>query len=818
MSPYTHQHRDAQEHESATARIEAQDVAFAAPLREYLEAHGCRVVVNQATKRTPLYEICVGDSDFVKSFFADEKISPSKKMGIVYEGDDSGLSHLGESGIKLYLADARPLGEAEVTNIFTFFFTGKSSRADSRKEPMKPVGRSGAPQYASRERSSPDEKRLVRDSQRIALMMRQMFPLPAGSRKPKRKHKHIFRLVAVCVLIVLTPVVMYWASLLVGAGLLVASGKTLSDGNVPLTQTLRKASTPYIQSAKTVLHVVSPLFALLKLHGFVEDHDRLLSLFSDVSFAESGVIKIYTSSKTIAGSIFFPQNDDTATSAFDVSELTSEVSRVSQHLALVQAELDSLMVSKRFPFHTVGVQALGRRGLHALTQVRTIVEYTQRLLMLYPEMAGFRRTQTYVVLLQNSMELRPTGGFIGSLLSLSFTDGKVVDLKVVDVYTADGQLKGHVDPPFPIREIIGQEHWYLRDSNWNPDFFESGKQAAWFYEKEMGQSVDGVIAVSLPVLTELLHVLGPIELTDFNERISESNFFAKSLLYTQTDFFPGSTQKKDFLGALVNALLLRMTTDSSVSSGSLLRVVANSLRRRDVQFYFADMDIERLVTQWEWAGRMDRYPCEPFFRESSCIGDGVAVIEANVGVNKVNYFVTHEALSHITLKEDGVIQQILTIKIHNAMPQELADGGGAYQDYLRLYYPKNTSVRSVRLDGADVPLRDFSHKVPPPAPYLVVEASGASSVAGVMMRVEPRQTRQLTVETDRHMPEISGSWSYQFSLRKQSGVSRYPWHVVVHYPSSWGAVSEGGVANASQLEYNTDLTEDADVRILFQKQ
>ena len=67
--------------------------------------------------------------------------------------------------------------------------------------------------------------------------------------------------------------------------------------------------------------------------------------------------------------------------------------------------------------------------------------------------------------------------------------------QIQDVHVVDGQLKGHVDPPTPIKELLEQEHWYLRDSNWNPDFTISGEKAAWFYEKETGLKVDGVIAV-----------------------------------------------------------------------------------------------------------------------------------------------------------------------------------------------------------------------------------------------------------------------------------------------------------------------------------
>ena len=49
----------------------------------------------------------------------------------------------------------------------------------------------------------------------------------------------------------------------------------------------------------------------------------------------------------------------------------------------------------------------------------------------------------------------------------------------------------------------------------------------------------------------------------YNNRIklTEENFFGKSLYYTQTNFFPGSTQKKDFLGSLSRAIITKITSD-----------------------------------------------------------------------------------------------------------------------------------------------------------------------------------------------------------------------------------------------------------------
>lgn len=801
--------------DSAIAHIEAQDVTLALPLREYLQHHGCRVVVNQHVHEPVLYQIGVGEVSYVKRFFARTRIDAAKKIAVVYGDDSDDLSALTETGIKVYYADAVPFAEATATDIFSFFFTGNSKTKDTRKAPRRAATDRAVPKEAPREPFREPAHDDQADRQRVAHAMSQIFRNDTVAKSHRMTLLRYLKIVPIILVACVSPFVMYLVSMLVGAGLLAASGRSLLHGNITWASTLQRSGHSYISNARSILGIIAVIVPG-QLKGYAKDQERLLAMLTDASKAEENIFTIFTDSKSVAGSILIPGEREPRAAVSEVASLNLEMNRVSQHLALIQAELESLLTTPRFPFTSAGIHSLGSKGMTALSEVRAMIQYSERLLTIYPHIAGFRDKQEYLVLLQNSMELRPTGGFIGSLLHVTFFDGVIEEMRVLDVYTADGQLKGHVDPPLPVREIIGQEHWYLRDSNWDPDFEKSGEQAAWFYEKELGHSVDGVIAVSLPVLTRLLHILGPVDLPDFNERITESNFFIKSLLYTQVNFFPGSTQKKDFLGALTNAVMLRMTSDAAVSSNQLLRVVSDSLNARDIQFYFSNPSLQQLVSQWGWAGDMQISDCRSVYQEPVCIGDGIAVIEANVGINKANYFVQHEALSDITISEDGMISHVLTVNIKNSTPKEVPEGGGPYQNYLRVYMPAGTVVNSVRLDGFDVEPRDMSDPAPPPAPYLVVEPTGYLTVIGLPFVVDPGYVRSLVIETERKTEKITGSGVYQFTMRKQAGVSSYPWYVVVRYPPAWGAVADAEVAKPGALEYNTTLETDTELRILFQ--
>lgn len=802
------------------ARIEAEDAAWVVPLRELFERYGCRVVVNRNGTERPMYLIGVGNASFVKAFFESTKFDTAKKLAIVYEGDQDELAAQLTQGVKQYYIDPTPLSEKGAREICAFFFTGSAHYMNARKErpAVKKIGvmqhevlREESLHRISTTTTTDDEHRIATQ---IESLYRKQHNKPP--RRASRSHRWL-AWVSLVLVIIVSPIVLYVLSISSSAVLLALSMKTIERGDNRWTQGLLAYSHTYIRLARGTLSVVTPLFIVARKVEVIEDQDRLLSIFSQISNVQSSVIGIFQTSKAIAGGIFIPYGTGRTVGVSDVLALTTEVSRVSQYLGLVSAELESLKQTRRFPFSAATVSLWTSRVITKLTTVRAVVRDTEKLLTLYPHIAGFRGKQTYLVLLQNSMELRPTGGFIGSVALLTFIDGKVESLEVEDVYTADGQLKGHVDPPRPIRELLGSEHWYLRDSNWDPDFRVSGEKALWFYEKEVGKKVDGVIALSLPIVMRLLRATGPIELLDFNDRITESNFFAKSLVYTEKDFFPGSTKKKDFLGSLTSALLTHITTDPSIPAGELLMLLREGLAARDLQFYFTDANLESLISQWGWHGGIGIDQCVQLYQDASCIGDGVAPIDANLGVNKSNFFVTRQALSEISIQENGDIQHTLTMSVQNSAP-EVEHGAGAYVNYFRVFIPQDAQGVVVSIDGSDVPVRPATSVIPQPLPYWLREETGRYAVVHVPFTVPPRQARQLIISwTRKAQSEFDGAVVYQFNIRKQPGVAEFPWRIHIQYPARWSVVRENGVAKPGVLEYNTDLTKDASFRMLFQK-
>ena len=147
----------------------------------------------------------------------------------------------------------------------------------------------------------------------------------------------------------------------------------------------------------------------------------------------------------------------------------------------------------------------------------------------------------------------------------------------------------HVEPPPELKKYLGEAGWYLRDSNWSPDFPVSALRAEWFFEKESGRQVDGVIGVNLFLAQNILEQLGGLEVVDFQEKIDHRNLFERAEYHSEVGFFPGSTQKKDFLASLGRALFEKVKVSDEKTWLSLARAVYQSINEKDLLFYLHDL-------------------------------------------------------------------------------------------------------------------------------------------------------------------------------------------------------------------------------------
>lgn len=389
----------------------------------------------------------------------------------------------------------------------------------------------------------------------------------------------------------------------------------------------------------------------------------------------------------------------------------------------------------------------------------------------------------YIVLLQNNMELRPTGGFLGSFALLTFENGVLSSMKVEDIYVPDGQLDGYVKPPEPVETNLFQGGgWKLRDANWDPHFPNTAQTLKWFFEKGGYTNIDGMIATNFSVVARVLETLGPITLPDFDQTITADNLYSFAQVQTETRFFPGATNKGTILGSLARALL-RKTEDLSLESQKTLAVLArDAIASKDIMFWFADPPLQRVASKYKWAGEIESIQCEG----ANCFTDNLYLVEANVGINKTNCCMERKAYYDVWINENGTIRSELKLHYINHNPSTPAPPrfyGGGYRNYLRIYRSahmqlvsaeqRNQSISPQRIDStahSELNLRDDG---------MIVDVGGGEET-------DFRAAYVSTIPLD-----LSTQGTYVLLVQKQPGLLTNDYVIRLHYPPTLRVATQG---------------------------
>jgi hypothetical protein len=258
---------------------------------------------------------------------------------------------------------------------------------------------------------------------------------------------------------------------------------------------------------------------------------------------------------------------------------------------------------------------------------------------------------------------------------------------------------------------------------------------------------------------------------------------------------------------------------------ALFNAVTAALSGHDLLMMFGNQDLESIVSHYGWAGRVPSTTGCIGEGQDSCSFDPLVTVEANMGVNKVNYFVSRMVDRLVTVNTNGNISETITLTIKNASPQ---NQNLSYRTYLRLLLPPDVSVAGVTLDAVPVLPRKDTAKAPS-LPYLErTDVASPSYVLGIGADIPAGSEKQVAITYTRSNTVSFGASGAVLDLfvQKQPGVMGMPVHTVVRYPPEWTAGIEeqasgtGGqdfIANTGQLEYNTVLNEDHLTRIRFTK-
>ncbi|GCE77170.1 DUF4012 domain-containing protein [Cellulomonas biazotea] len=180
-----------------------------------------------------------------------------------------------------------------------------------------------------------------------------------------------------------------------------------------------------------------------------------------------------------------------------------------------------------------------------LAEVAGALDAGAQVATLLPPMLGSQGPRTYLVAALNSAELRTAGGIVGSLAVIRADGGA---LSLVDQRSTD-ELKGIPEPILPLtpEEVavngagLGR---YVQNAVMTPDFPRSAELLAARWARDVGGTVDGVVATDPVAVAALLREVGPV--TEPGGAVLDADTLLATLLHDAYLRYPDLRAADDF--------------------------------------------------------------------------------------------------------------------------------------------------------------------------------------------------------------------------------------------------------------------------------
>jgi hypothetical protein len=309
---------------------------------------------------------------------------------------------------------------------------------------------------------------------------------------------------------------------------------------------------------------------------------------------------------------------------------------------------------------------------------------------------GDPHPKRYLLIFQNSGELRATGGFMTAYGYITVNHGQLGSVHAQNMYLLDAQVTYHAAASPVIATYLPVYYWHLRDANTSPDVTTTVSYIIQFSNSIHGApTVNGIIFIDTWFVDRLIADVGgltvptpkgPVQLT-----AQDANL--KMEYMAEGQGLPNNVRKK-FIGTMMRTLLHDVLHSRGQELARVLRTVQSSLNNKYILLNFDNRRDEALVKRYDWGGIMDR----------RTTGDYLSVVDENLLGHKDNYLMGYHIFTSI--KQIGSrYQETASITYRNSA----VDNGGLfvpYRSWVRFYVPVGSDLISMT-GTSGIPVQDY---------------------------------------------------------------------------------------------------------------
>lgn len=345
--------------------------------------------------------------------------------------------------------------------------------------------------------------------------------------------------------------------------------------------------------------------------------------------------------------------------------------------------------------------------LDELRGTLTVAANTSRVL---PAMLGSAGQRNYLLLVQNSAEVRATGGLPGALAVLSVHDGRI---RLTD--QSSGSSIGKFKPPVNVdphqtRIFTSRLGTYISDVNLTPDFPTAARSAKAMWELRHKASIDGVIALDPVVLAHVLEATGPMKLTSVASpthtglpTVLSNKNVVQTLLSDVYSKLDSNTAQDEYFAEVTREVFTGLTSGRT-SGKNLIGALTKSASENRLLIWSDHAD-EQNILEATTLGGATSGPSVGGATFGAYFNDGTGA--------KMDFYVKRTAQLIQECPVDGYARVKVRVTVSNEAPldaatalPELVTGGGRYgvppgsvQTNVVVYGPAQAQIETVHQDN-----------------------------------------------------------------------------------------------------------------------
>lgn len=417
------------------------------------------------------------------------------------------------------------------------------------------------------------------------------------------------------------------------------------------------------------------------------------------------------------------------------------------------------------------------------------------------EFFGLNEPQTYLIMFLNNTELRPGGGFIGTYAVVTMDKANPNIAKVEGTEILDNLAPKNFpsEPPAPIREYLGLDRWYFRDSNWSPDFKISAAKSLDLYRKEKGvlaEDIDAVVGFTPTLVEDLLRITGPITVNGME--FTADNFTEKLEYEVEYGFAKKNVpfdQRKKMLADLAKTVIISTAKNAFMHWSEYKELVEKMLAEKQMMLYSPNNNFQQIFESKNWAGEM-----------SGVSYDYLLWVDANLGALKTDVAIDRELTYEMYQSSDGryVAKAKMTFNHRGKFDWRTT----RYRDYARVYVPVGSKLirtsGSMKTDKSSVP-GDIDQGI-----------ENGRQWFGTFISIEPGHTGELSFEyyVSPEVVKRLEANDYRLLTQKQLGTNNVKLTLKLNFTKGLAFASPGEPAGRhGDNKYETSLILKKDIEV-----